>query len=288
MRDSHRVAGTAGLGALTVRLTAAHRPARVIFTGRNASSAKELISSLPGTDVRFVPCDLADLTSVQKAGRSIAKDNTRLDVVFCNAGVMAIPKAQSADGYEIQFATNHLGHALLIKLLMPLLEKTAASGKAGRGDVRVIYNTSTGFHLAPGIEFDTLRSEQDMGALGTFKRYGQSKLANILYAAESARRHPTVKSTAIHPGVINTGLVSNLGYFNWAFTMAMTYREQVTVDEGVKNQLWAAYAKSESVENGGYYEPIGKVGKPSKVSESKELAAQLWDYTEEALAGYTL
>ena len=95
---------------------ASHNPAHILFSGRNKARADDLISKIaqasPSTKVTFVECDLASLTSVQSAAKQILSSTDRLDVLMCNAGIMAVPNSMSKDGYEIQFATNHLGHAL--------------------------------------------------------------------------------------------------------------------------------------------------------------------------------
>jgi NAD(P)-dependent dehydrogenase (short-subunit alcohol dehydrogenase family) len=117
--------------------------------------------------------------------------------------------APTTDGYEIQFGTNHLAHALLVRKLLPTLLHNAS---APTSDVRIIFLTSAGFRNPPagGIAFSTLKTAQDTGALGSWKRYGQSKLANILYSSEFSRRYPAVCAMSLHPGLGNTELVTQL------------------------------------------------------------------------------
>lgn len=107
---------------------------------------------------------------------------------------MAVPWSKTKEGYEIQFGTNHVGHALLTKLLMPTLLKTAEAPDA---DVRVINVSSEAHMLAPGIIYD----QDALEPYHTFRRYGQSKLANILHARELQRRYPQITATSLHPGV---------------------------------------------------------------------------------------
>lgn len=198
---------------------------------------------------------------------------------------MAHPPALTTDGYEIQFGTNHIGHALLIKLLLPTMLKTAEKPGA---DVRIVSNTSLGFkgHPSSGIDFANVRTTQETPVIGHWIRYGQSKLANILYASEIARRYPRITSTSVHPGVINTGLVTDLGLANKAFVWATTWWKMVPVKEGVKNQLWAATVGKDGIANGGYYEPVGIPGAHDKLSKDSKLAGELWDWTQKALEGY--
>ncbi|PSK33982.1 hypothetical protein B9Z65_8308 [Elsinoe australis] len=279
--------GTAGLGRETVTSLVKAGSPHIFFTGRNAKSAQETTEAVKAIDrgakVTFVECDLTDLKAVKAAAEEITSQTNRLDIVFCNAGIMATPAALSKDGFEIQFATNHLGHAMLVQQLLPLLQKTATQPKS---DVRIIHNTSLGYQLASKINYDTIRTTQESYVLGAFKRYGQSKLANVLYPAEFARRYPNITSVAIHPGVIMTGLVTNLSSFNYYFTQASTYKEQVTVDEGVKNQLWAATAPKDQIKNGAFYEPVGKLGRTTPAALNQEMAKELYDWTEKTLAQY--
>lgn len=131
---------------------------------------------------------------------------------------MAQPPALSPQGYELQFATNHLGHACILSHFLPLLLSTA---KLPSADVRVVTLTSLGyaFHPKSGVDFGALDSRSTFSgplcdAGGGWLRYGQSKLANILYASALARRHPEILSVSVHPGVVKTPLVDTQGVAN--------------------------------------------------------------------------
>lgn len=166
---------------------------------------------------------------------------------------MALDPGVSKDGYEIQFATNHLGHALLIKLLLPLLEKTAA---APGSDVRIINLTSTAHKSTPsnGIDFATLKTDQ--ASLGSFvqpskwMRYGQSKLANVLYAQELARRYPNIKSVSVHPGFIKTELHATENIADRLLKNFLTGWHWLSVEEGPYNQTWAATTSKTNLKDG--------------------------------------
>jgi len=173
-RLTERLTGTTGLGAASVRNLVKHDPLHIYFSGRNASAARELIDevkkSKPTASLTFVEMDLASLRSVQD---TIAKCFThdRLDVLMCSAGIMAVPAALSSDGYEVQFATNHLGHAMVIRQLLPVMLRTAEQPGS---DVRLVCLTSDGWRSHPrpqGIVFDKLRTTQE-GFLGSWVRYG--------------------------------------------------------------------------------------------------------------------
>ncbi|KAL4916490.1 retinol dehydrogenase 11 [Aspergillus aurantiobrunneus] len=285
--------GTAGLGAETAKQLAKASPAHIYISGRKAAAADKLIQQIQqasgggdtATPVTFLPCDLASLSSVKQAAETVLAQESRLDILMCNAGIMATPPGLTTDGYEIQFGTNHLGHALLIRKLLPLLEETAASG----ADVRVIQLTSLGFKMHPGagIVFDKVRTTQEFSAFGGWIRYGQSKLANLLYASELARRHPALTSISLTPGVVNTGLVENLGRFNRAFVWATNFGNLMGPEEGAHNQLWAATTAKTNLVNGRFYEPVGVLsGKLDKAAKDEALARRLWEWTEEALKEY--
>jgi len=209
----------------------------------------------------------------------------KLDVLFLNAGIMATPAGLTEQGYEIQFGTNHVGHALLTKLLLPTLLETAKTPDA---DVRVVSLSSAGHALAPskGIIFDELKT--DMASSLTLTRYGQSKLANVLFTKELARHNPQFTAVSLHPGVVNTELYRSMGtWFGIGKVLDLVRKTVYTsVQDGAKNQLWAATAKD--VKTGEYYTPVGVLGNGSRNAEDEELAEKLWTWTEEEIKGYTL
>lgn len=266
---------------------AACNPALIAFTGRNQKRADDVLNTLrqtyPQVRAEFLHMDLASLDATQQAVSSFAtKLDDRLDILVCNAGIMATPLGLSVDGYEIQFATNHLGHALLVKLLMPCLIAT----QARYGDARVVTLTSEGMMLAPseGIVFKDLKTAQDFGFGGRWRRYAQSKLANVLYASQLAKHHPNLTSIAVHPGVVGTELVSGLGFADRL--LVYTTSKVIKPEDGCKNSLWAATASRDSFDNGAYYQPIAEPGKRTKFSHDEKLAERLWEWTENALQPY--
>jgi NAD(P)-dependent dehydrogenase (short-subunit alcohol dehydrogenase family) len=283
--------GTAGLGRQTLLSLAAHSPSKIYFSGRSQSSATSLITELaklhPNVPCKFIRCDLASLSSIKTAAQTLLAQEERLDLFFANAGVMALPPGLTEDGYEVQFGTNHLGHAALVKLLLPVLRATAGQGH----DVRVIWNTSLGYRGASGIDFAGLKTMQaclsPIYVMSDWFRYSQSKLANLLYARELAKRFPEIMSVAVHPGVAETGLVTGLGAFNRWFVWATTLRIKVPIEECAWNQQWAAVAPRGEVEgevvSGEYYEPVGVKGDLTKAGGDDKLAKELWEWTEREL-----
>jgi NAD(P)-dependent dehydrogenase (short-subunit alcohol dehydrogenase family) len=287
--------GTAGLGRETILSLATHNPAHIYFSGRSQPSADKLIAevreaqkdSTQQVPLTFIRIDLTSMVSIKAGTAYFLARETRLDFFFANAGVMALPSGLTEDGYEVQFGTNHLGHAALVKLLFPTMERTAAGGEDGQ-DVRIIWNTSQGYKFASGIDFKGLKTTQDclspIYVLSDWFRYGQSKLANLLYAREIAKRHPSVVSVAIHPGVAFTGLVTGLGTFNRWFVWATTLTSRMPAEQCAWNQQWAAFAPMGEVVSGCYYEPVGFKGELTKPAADDALAEELWEWTQKELS----
>lgn len=211
-----------------------------------------------------------------------------------NAGIIAKPPVLSVDGYEIQFATNHLGHAMVTKQLLPFLLTAVKDG----ADVRVVNVTSDGYELSRAIKGGISFSELDAGStmsrtfFGSWIRYGQSKLANILFASEIARRYPEITSVSIHPGVVMTPMNTEMDILNKTFVSFTTWLggvKKLEPHQGVLNQLWCAVgAKKEDLRNGGFYRPVGEDSsdKLTKEARDEELAKKLWEWTESTLTKF--
>lgn len=203
-----------------------------------------------------------------------------------NAGIMAVPASITDDGYEIQFGTNHLGHALLTKLLLPILLSTSTLPGA---DVRIVTLTSLShtWTVNGGIKFDTLRSAQKEER--KIAKYGQSKLANILHSKELARRYPSITCVSVHPGTVETGLSKPMRDNHlWARVFEATVGSLigVSVELGALNQLWAATSKT--VVSGEYYIPVGEKAEGSVDARNQRLTDSLWNWTEKQLEEYKI
>lgn len=285
--------GNSGLGKQSTLDLARHGPQEIWLTARSADKAEQAIADIkqhvPDANIKPLALDLTSFDSIKAAARTFTNASSRLDILMLNAGCMAAPEALTKDGYELQFGTNHVGHALLAKLLAPVLDKTAAQPAA---DVRVVILSSAAVATAPkgGIHFDTLKTTQ--GALSTWERYGQSKLANALYARAMARRHPNWNVTAIHPGVINTNLSHYMTSGSWwaGPVLLLVGWLLTSIEDGVLNQLWAATAPREQVKSGAFYYPVALAtsGRRGPYTEDDELAEKLWEWTEQELKGQTI
>lgn len=282
-----------GLGKETVLQACKHNPARVFLCARSEAAAHAAIEDIerevPGSHERitFLQLDLASFASIRSAAASVLAQTDRLHVLCNNAGIMGSAPATTADGYEVQLGVNHLGHALLTRLLLPLLLRTAAEAAGGTSDVRIVNLSSEGEKLSPADPWaaDLLASyktpQADRWALA---RYGASKLANIHHARCLARRNPSITVVAAHPGTVATGLTrgpkESYPWLGWLLELIVPWVVQGP-RSGARNQLWACFG--DGVVSGEYYTPVGVKGKGSAMAYDDEMAERLWEWTEREL-----
>lgn len=284
----HIYIGTAGLGREAILALARHGPKHIFFTGRNASRASTVIAAVnaaaSSVTITFIQCDQTSLTSVESGFKQFLATDQSLDILICNAGVMGTDAGLTSDGYENQFGVNHMAHALMVKMLMPALQRANSQS----GEARIVFVSSSAFRWTPsgGICFSELKTTQDYFFAGRWMRYGQSKLANLVYAAELARRYPTITSVSVHPGTIWTELISSLSAFNRAFIYIATLGKQIKHDQGAYNICWAATTPKKNVRSGAFYEPVAVLGSLTKDSENKELGEHLWTWTQDELKSH--
>lgn len=263
------------------------------FTGRNRTAADAVITKVkdaaPAAKLIFVEADFTSFASVKKAAKDlvakVASDGGQLDGLLCNAGIMATDPAVTEDGYEKQFAVNHLAHALLIHECLPLLQKTSGS--------RIVFVSSLAQRLltsSVGISYDDIKTPQASRYFGLGARwiaYGQSKLANLMYARALAKRYPSITCVAIHPGVIETGLANGLGFFNSLFVRITTTGQRIPIPDGAKSQLWALTAPTDASagpKSGGYYGPVAESSPESPLASSESEADKLWAFTQDVIS----
>ena len=190
---------SAGLGVETARVLAAHG-AHVVGAARDLAKAKKA-TEIVRTDAKndgaleLVELDLASLKSVRACAEALVAAGKPFDLVICNAGVMACPKGKTADGFETQFGTNHLGHFVLVNRIASLMKPGSR-----------LVNLSSSGHRFSDVNLDDPNFERT--EYTEFGAYGRSKTANVLFAVEFDRRHKAngVRATAVHPGGIQTEL----------------------------------------------------------------------------------
>ena len=277
-----------GLGYETA-LELLRHGADVLVVARNpekAADAAARLSKSAGQAPTVVELDLADLTSVEKAADQVVKTYDRLDVLINNAGVMATPCRQTADGFELQLGTNHLGHFALTARLLPLLLKAPAP--------RVVTVSSFMHKTVRGITAaDFRRPEQ---GYSKWVAYGKSKLANVLFMLELDRRARAAGSNLLsvgaHPGYASTHLqAAGPELAGRAFEVRLWAGINKLVAQSAAAGAWPSLcaATTPDVRPGSYYGPgffefRGKptVVLPSRTAQDPALAEQLWTWSVEA------
>jgi NAD(P)-dependent dehydrogenase (short-subunit alcohol dehydrogenase family) len=279
-----------GLGFYTA-LELARHGAKVVVASRSDVRGKEavarIIAEVPDADLDLRGLDLADLSDVRKFADGIQASYPSLDLLVNNAGVMAIPHQLTADGFEMQLGTNHLGHFALTGLLLPLLLRGS--------DARIV-TVSSNAHKTGRIDLDDLMSEQ------RYRRwmvYSKTKLANLLFTYELQRKlaaaNSAVIAVAAHPGTSATNLVAVSAQDNILKRLVMPVGARLISQSAAKGALPQLYAATApDVKGGEYFGPNGigeSFGYPKRVDSvaaSKDLnaAARLWAASEK-LTGVT-
>jgi len=264
-----------GLGFESMRVLAA-RGATIIGAARTVEKAEDA-ARRAGGDVVPVACELSDLGSVAACAEEVAAMGRPIDVLICNAGIMA-PELEQKYGLEMQFLTNHLGHFVLVnRLLGRVLEAPAG---------RVVMVSSLGHYttVAGGINFDNLSGER---RYVPFLFYGQSKLANLLMSNELARRleGSPAASNAIHPGIIMTPLIRKVGDIRTTLTGILSWPVSRSVERGAATQCYVAASPQLEGVSGHYFADCNPA-RMSAHAQSREMAARLWSVSEELAKEY--
>ncbi|WP_127559701.1 SDR family NAD(P)-dependent oxidoreductase [Saccharospirillum alexandrii] len=245
------------------------RGALVLGTARTKEKASAACAKFPGHAIGYA-CELADPASVRDCVSSIIADGHELDAIICNAGIMMLPKLEKAHGYELQFFTNHIGHFMLVTGLLGQLTDKG----------RVVMLSSEGHRSSPaqGIDFDNLSGDKGYQPL---MAYGQSKMANLLFAKELQRRFTGTDRTAyaVHPGVVDTNLSRNLGPALRRVLAVVAPLFLKTVGEGAATEVFAA-VNPKALSLAGHYLADSNVKNSRADADNKTLAAKLWEESE--------
>ena len=251
------VTGTsAGLGVETARALVSHG-ASVVGAARDLAKARDATTIVReaarnGATFDLIELDLASLKSIRAAADRLVKDGRPFDVVIANAGVMATPKGKTADGFETQFGTNHLGHFTFVNRIASLIKS------GGR-----LVNLSSAGHRFSDVDLEDPNFEHT--PYTEFGAYGRSKTANILFAVEFDRRHKArgVRATAVHPGAIQTELgrhmtpeliAQMMGSMNQGRPAGAPPFEFKTIPQGAATSVWAGFVASADAVGGLYCE----------------------------------
>lgn len=269
---------SSGIGYETARVLA-EKSATVIMAVRSTQkgngAADKILGQHPNADIKVMELDLANLGSVREFAAEFKNNFSRLNLLINNAGVMMPPYSKTADGFELQFGTNHLGHFALTGMLFDLLKATSGS--------RVV-NVSSSGHNYGHLDFDDLNWEKR--PYKKMKSYADSKIANLYFTYELQKRanrnggNPL--ATASHPGWTATELQRHTGFLRF---LNHFFSQDITM--GALPTLYAAVGKD--VKGGDYYGPSGwremkgypKKVKSNELSHNAEIAKRLWDISEE-------
>jgi NAD(P)-dependent dehydrogenase (short-subunit alcohol dehydrogenase family) len=258
--------GNSGIGKATVE-GLARRGATVVIAcrdaGRGQAALREIAANSGSKDLHVMQLDLASLTSVRAFVATFMAKFTRLDVLIANAGIMTRKRQMTADGFEMDFGVNHVGHFLLTELLLPLLKSSAPA--------RIVV-VSSSMHASGTIDFDDLASERSWRGA-----YPRSKLANMLFVRALAKRlvGSGVVVNGLHPGVISTELARDYPapirlMARWLFK---------SPKQGARTSLYLAIAP-EAAEVSGHYFVNSKEKQPGAAALDDTLAERLWMETE--------
>lgn len=258
-----------GIGKVTAEALA-ERGAHVVLACRSEDKTKPVVDGIRRThgesSARFLSLDLGDLGSVRRAADTLLDEGKPIDVLVNNAGLAGL-RGLTKDGFEVAFGTNHLGHFLLTTKLLPLIEKAPAP--------RIVHVSSKSHYDAKPIDWDAL--QKTTRSTTGMPEYSISKLANVLFASESAKRLPAhVKSYSLHPGVIASDVWRQVP---WPVRGLMKMF-MLTNEEGARTTLYCATDEAVKEDNGLYYD-TQKPKKPSRLAQDPDLAKQLWQRSEE-------
>lgn len=270
---------TSGIGYETARVLAL-RGAHVLVAGRTVEKAREACAQISGRATPLA-CELGNFDGVAECARRVTQLGVPLDILVCNAGIMAPPRLELVRGLEKQFLVNHLGHFLLVNRLLPVVQAAPAA--------RLVMLSSSAHKWAPpgGIAFDNLSGEK-----GYEPRvfYGQSKLANALVARELSKRlaGTTATANAVHPGLIITNIIRYIPTWQQllAPVVGVLLRSRLkTIAEGAATTCYVAAHPEVAGVSGGYFADCAPAT-PEPAMEDDALATRLWQESEKLTRGW--
>lgn len=250
-----------GIGRITA-LGLARAGFDLIAAGRSASRIAPVIDAITseGGSAEFLELDLASLSSVRSAATRFAGSGRMLDLLVNNAGIGVNRRGRTVDGFEVHFGVNHLGHFLLTDRLREFLNPGG----------RVVSLASSVHFRARGIDFDRLTKPTRL--IG-YSEYAVSKLANILFIRELARREPQLRAYAVHPGLVDTPLIPGP-------IRLLMRRSILTPEQGADTVLWCSTSDDVADESGNYYQRRTQTS-PSPPAQDDTLARELWQRSAE-------
>jgi retinol dehydrogenase-12 len=262
---------TEGIGKAAA-LNFAKRGAEIVLVGRNKEKSEKVLAELKSQSgnekLSLLLGDMSSMLDIRKVAAQFKEKYDRLDVLVNNAGAVFSEKSLSPDGYEMTFALNHLGYFLLSRELLPLLEKTPGS--------RLI-STSSGAHATGKIDASYIAKREGKGA--GFAAYADSKLANVLFTRELARRAKGVAVNCFHPGFVSSGFAqNNPGFFSKVIKFGANLVGR-TSEKGAETLVWLATAPEAAKIQGEYCFDCKPI-KTAKRGTDDNAAKALWELSE--------
>ncbi|KAH7007918.1 hypothetical protein B0J12DRAFT_85079 [Macrophomina phaseolina] len=280
--------GSGGIGQELASILYQHN-AKVWIAARSESKSKEVMAAIRARhpqsrgQLAFLALQLDDLSTIKRSAEELLAKETRLDVLFNNAGVMVPPQgSKTKQGYELQVGVNNLAPFLFTALVRPLLVHTAKV--APRNSVRVIWVSSSAADGAPkpAIDFSNMHYEREEGV---WAKYSRSKAGNVLHSVESARRMrgTGVLNIALNPGNFVTNLQQNMTKVELTMFKLIAHPPI----NGAYTELYAGLSEEITEANdAGWISPFGKVEKMRKDLEDPELGRKYWEWSEEQVRQY--
>jgi NAD(P)-dependent dehydrogenase (short-subunit alcohol dehydrogenase family) len=269
--------GNNGIG-LETAVGLASLGAQVVITARNQAKGDAALADIKkrakSDSVELMLADFASLSSIRDFSAQFHANHDRLDVLVNNAGGVNTSRSETQDGFETTFGVNHLGYFLVTNLLLDMLKASTPA--------RIVSVSSRAHERRKGMNFDDLNSEQGYSGMGV---YGDSKLANVLFTYELARRleGSGVTANCLHPGVVRSGFGQNNGsLISFAFKSFYTLLTPLTKSnaQGAATSIYLASSPAVEGVTGKYFAD-SKEAPSSAVSHDKEAAGRLWEISEQ-------
>ncbi len=263
---------TSGIGEVAAR-ELAKAGAKVVLVGRSRAKAEATAEAIRreagGAPVEYLLADLSSQAEVRRLAGEVKAHHPRIDVLINNAGAMIAPRRESVDGIEMTWALNHLAYFLLTNLLLDTLKASAPS--------RIVSVSSDAHRMVSGIDFDDVEGKK---SYKSFRAYSQSKLANVLFTRELARRlaGSGVTANCLHPGVVATNFTAGEGWALWALKQ-VTRVIGISSEEGAKTTVYLASSPEVEGVSGEYFVKC-KPTRPAKAALDDGAARRLWELSE--------
>lgn len=266
---------TNGIGEITA-LELARQGAQVVIVSRSGPKCEQTVQKIrdavPNAHVEFIASDLSTLSGIRSAATQFLGKYDKLNVLVNNAGGFFNARHETADGFEMTFALNHMSYFLITHLLLDTLKATAISD----GEARVV-NVSSSAHRGSTVDLDDLQRQKKFSG---FRAYGESKLMNILFTQELAERLKGSKVTAnvLHPGFVRTGFGrNNTGIISLVLKVIQTFA--LTPEQGAETSIYLASSPEVKGVSGQYFEKK-KAVQPDKGAQRLDDPKKLWTISE--------